>query len=79
MVSILDSLEKLEGFVKLNVLCLYKIIKKSDKKLGTTLMRDAFDRYQRRLNLLVVPSKIKVGVCSSSFSSPITLTEDSAS
>ncbi|PHJ14886.1 spx domain-containing protein, partial [Cystoisospora suis] len=64
VISILDSLEKLEGFVKLNVLCLFKIIKKCDKKLQTTLMRDSFELYQRRLNLLTVPPKIKRKVVS---------------
>ncbi|PFH38151.1 SPX domain-containing protein [Besnoitia besnoiti] len=59
VLSILDTLEKLEGFAKLNTVCVYKILKKRDKKLKTRLMQAAFETYQKRLNSLVVPPRIK--------------------
>eukprot|EP00920_Eleutheroschizon_duboscqi_P018217 GHVT01043465.1.p1 GENE.GHVT01043465.1~~GHVT01043465.1.p1 ORF type:complete len:848 (+),score=82.63 GHVT01043465.1:344-2887(+) len=54
VLGIWDAVEKLEGFVNLNMMALYKIYKKRDKMLGmTTQFKDFENRRQQLLDLRV--------------------------
>ncbi|OXB71909.1 UNVERIFIED_CONTAM: hypothetical protein H355_005524 [Colinus virginianus] len=65
IILILDSFEKLQGFANLNLICVYKILKKRDKKLGTQLLRESFTYYESRLNALVIPRTLKASAVAS--------------
>eukprot|EP00070_Physeter_catodon_P047684 XP_028354578.1 uncharacterized protein LOC112062859 [Physeter catodon] len=65
IVSVLDIFENLQGFANLNLICVYKILKKRDKKLGTQLLRGSFSYYESRLSALVVPKALKASAVAS--------------
>eukprot|EP00922_Rhytidocystis_sp_ex-Travisia-forbesii_P049623 GHVS01073843.1.p1 GENE.GHVS01073843.1~~GHVS01073843.1.p1 ORF type:complete len:920 (+),score=172.47 GHVS01073843.1:197-2956(+) len=59
LVSIWERIDLLEGFVKLNTMALYKILKKRDKLLGVHYILQDLRSWRGRLCLLVVEENIK--------------------
>eukprot|EP00921_Rhytidocystis_pertsovi_P016103 GHVQ01025431.1.p1 GENE.GHVQ01025431.1~~GHVQ01025431.1.p1 ORF type:complete len:805 (-),score=114.09 GHVQ01025431.1:328-2742(-) len=59
LIYIWESIDKLEGFVKLNTMALYKILKKRDKILGVHSLIQDLRRWKGRLAEMVVPENVK--------------------
>lgn len=59
VLSIWDTADRLEGFVQLNTVALYKILKKRDKVLALNRLNIDLVEKKRVLSLLIIPASFK--------------------